>query len=53
MKQYILGLTMAAALTFTVSGCSDFLDEPILGQQDMENYFSTEYGAQNEAYKWE
>ena len=33
---------MAAALTFTVSGCSDFLDEPILGQQDMENYFSTE-----------
>lgn len=36
MKQYILGLTMAAALTFTVSGCSDFLDEPILGQQDME-----------------
>lgn len=42
MKQYILGLTMAAALTFTVSGCSDFLDEPILGQQDMENYFSTE-----------
>lgn len=33
---------MAAALTFTVSGCSDFLEEPIRGQQDMENYFSTE-----------
>ena len=30
---------MAAALTFGTVSCSDFLDEPILGQQDLENYF--------------
>ena len=33
---------MAAALTFGTVSCSDFLDEPILGQQDLENYFSSE-----------
>lgn len=42
MKRYILGLSLATALTFTTSSCSDFLDEPIRGQQDMENYFTTE-----------
>lgn len=43
MKHYILGLSMtAAALTMSFSSCSDFLNEPILGQQDMANYFTTE-----------
>ncbi len=42
MKHYILGLSMAATLTFSMSSCSNFLEEPILGQQDMENYFTTE-----------
>ena len=42
MKRYISGLMMAAALTFGTVSCSDFLDEPILGQQDLENYFSSE-----------
>lgn len=32
----------AAALTMSLSSCSDFLEEPILGQQDMANYFTTE-----------
>ena len=42
MKRYILGLTLASALTMGMTSCSDFLDEPIRGQQDMENYFTTE-----------
>lgn len=42
MKRYILGLTMASALTLGMTSCSDFLEEPIRGQQDMENYFTTE-----------
>ena len=42
MKKYILGLTLASALTMGMTSCSDFLDEPIRGQQDMTNYFSTE-----------
>ena len=42
MKIYILGLTLASALTMSITSCSDFLDEPIRGQQDMENYFTTE-----------
>lgn len=40
MKKILFGLTLAAGLTLT--SCSNFLEEPILGQQDMENYFSTE-----------
>lgn len=33
---------MASALTMGLTSCSDFLEEPIRGQQDMENYFTTE-----------
>ena len=40
MKKIFFGLTLAAGLTLT--SCSSFLEEPILGQQDMENYFATE-----------
>ena len=36
MKKYIIGLSIAA---FTFMGCSDFLDEPIRGQQDLSEYF--------------
>ena len=42
MKRYIIGLTLASALTLGMTSCSDFLDEPIRGQQDMTNYFTTE-----------
>lgn len=42
MKKYIIGLTLASALTMGMTSCSDFLDEPIRGQQDMANYFTTE-----------
>ena len=40
--RYISGLMVAAALTMGTVSCSDFLDEPILGQQDLDNYFTTE-----------
>lgn len=39
MKKYILGLSIAS-LAF--AGCSDFLDEPIRGQQDLNQYFVNE-----------
>lgn len=42
MKRYIIGLSLMSALSLGMTSCSDFLDEPIRGQQDMENYFSTE-----------
>ncbi len=42
MKRYITALMMAAALTAGTTSCSDFLEEPIRGQQDLENYFSSE-----------
>ena len=42
MKKYIIGLTMMSALSMGLTSCSDFLDEPIRGQQDMSNYFTTE-----------
>ena len=41
MKKYMIGLSIAAfSLAFT--GCSDFLEEPIRGQQDLSEYFKTE-----------
>ena len=41
MKKYMIGLSIAAfSLAFT--GCSDFLGEPIRGQQDLSEYFKTE-----------
>lgn len=42
MKRYIIGLTLMSALSMGLTSCSDFLDEPIRGQQDMTNYFTTE-----------
>lgn len=41
MKKYILGLTIATA-TLSLTGCSDFLDSPVLGQQDLSGYFVNE-----------
>lgn len=42
MKRYIIGLSMASMLSLGTTSCSDFLEEPIRGQQDMENYFTNE-----------
>ena len=43
MKKYILGLSVATVLTVFLGSCSsDFLDQKILGQQDMNNYFTNE-----------
>ncbi len=42
MKKYIIGLTLMSALSMGLTSCSDFLDEPIRGQQDMTNYFTIE-----------
>lgn len=39
MKKTILGLSLAA---FLLSSCSDFLEEPVRGQQDLSEYFKTE-----------
>lgn len=36
MRKYIFGLTLAAV---SLVGCSDFLNEPIRGQQDLTEYF--------------
>ena len=42
-KLFIAGSVCCAVCAAPVlTSCSDFLDEPILGQQDMENYFATE-----------
>lgn len=42
MKKQIIRLSIAAALTLSLSGCADFLEEPIRGQQDMSEYFKNE-----------
>lgn len=42
MKKCIIGLTIAAATTISFTGCSDFLDAPILGTQDLSEYFVNE-----------
>ena len=42
MKRYIYGLTLASALTLGMTSCSSFLDEPLRGTQDKENYFVSE-----------
>lgn len=41
MKRYILGLSMAA-MTLSFTGCADFLEEPVRGQQELDEYFKTE-----------
>ncbi len=35
-------LSLAVTAIFTLSGCSDFLNEPLLGQQTIDNYFTSE-----------
>lgn len=39
MKKIILGMSIAAMV---LASCSDFLDEPIRGQQDLSQYYQTE-----------
>lgn len=41
MKKYIIGLSIAA-FTLSLSGCADFLEEPVRGQQDLSEYFKNE-----------
>ena len=41
MKRYIIGLSMAA-MTLSFTGCSDFLEEPLRGSQDLNEYFKNE-----------
>lgn len=41
MKKYIIGLSIAA-FTISLSGCADFLEEPVRGQQDLNEYFKNE-----------
>ena len=41
MKKYILGLSIAA-FTISLSGCADFLEEPVRAQQNLDDYFKSE-----------
>lgn len=41
MKKYIAGLSIAV-FTLSLSGCADFLEEPVRGQQDLSKYFKNE-----------
>lgn len=43
INHYIFGLSMAVASAAILSSCSsDFLDEPLLGQQTIDNYYTSE-----------
>jgi len=42
MKKYIAKLSICAALILALTGCSDFLNESVKGQQDLSEYFKTE-----------
>lgn len=41
MKKYIVGLSIAV-FALSLSGCADFLEEPVRGQQDLSEYFKNE-----------
>lgn len=42
MKKYIAKLSICAAFVLALTGCSDFLNESVKGQQDLSEYFKTE-----------
>lgn len=42
MKKYIAKLSICAAFVLSLTGCSDFLNESVKGQQDLSEYFKTE-----------
>lgn len=42
MKKIIINITMAVALSGAMSSCSDFLDQPVLGKENLDTYFQTE-----------
>ncbi|MDR2916387.1 MAG: RagB/SusD family nutrient uptake outer membrane protein [Tannerella sp.] len=42
MKKIIFNISLALTLTGVVSSCSDFLDQPVLGQENLDTYFKTE-----------
>ncbi len=51
MKRYIIGLTLASALTMGLTSCSDFLEEPIRGQQDMDQLLHHRGGVRKADYR--
>ena len=42
MKKIIVSFTLAAALAAGFSSCSDFLEQPVLGQENLDTYFQNE-----------
>ena len=42
MKRYIFSLITIGVFAFGLVSCSDFLNQPIQGSQDLDNYFSSE-----------
>jgi tetratricopeptide (TPR) repeat protein len=42
MKKIIISLATAIITAFSLSGCSDFLDQKVLGQETLDTYFQSE-----------
>lgn len=42
MKKIIINISLAAILLGSVSSCSDFLEQPVLGKENLDTYFQTE-----------
>ncbi len=42
MKKIIATIITGVALTATMSSCSDFLEQPVLGQENLDTYFQSE-----------
>ena len=42
MKRSIIALSLSAVLTAGFSSCSDFLEQPVLGQENLDTYFQSE-----------
>lgn len=42
MKNIFVTLALATALASSVTSCSDFLEQPVLGQENLDTYFQSE-----------
>lgn len=42
MKNIFITFALAAAMATSVSSCSDFLEQPVLGQENLDTYFQNE-----------
>ncbi|WP_321478977.1 RagB/SusD family nutrient uptake outer membrane protein [uncultured Bacteroides sp.] len=42
MKNILVSILLAVALSVSLNSCSDFLDQPVLGQENLNTYFQNE-----------